>query len=345
MNDNLNIGALLAEQVERLFAAEVTRATLVAAESGQLAHALWQQLEEMGVPSALVAEDAGGAGLLWSDLEGVLSCAGFHAAPLPLGETLAARQALAEVGLTLPGGPLALTDSPLVMAADGALSGTLVVPWGGQCEHLVAVAEGPQGPSLCLLAAAAGTPHPGGTSRIPALALCLDGMQPLASAPAPARAEFGLRAELAAVRAAQIGGALERLLALCVEYGNTRTQFGRPIGKFQAVQQMIAALAEQAAAARVAGQLACRSLASANPGFGVAAAKVQAGKSAAAGAAIAHQVFGAMGITDEHELHFHTRRLWQWRDEGGSEHWWAEHLGRRVIAAGGAGLWPTLVGG
>src|SRR5690606_21215271 len=188
--------ALLAEQVERLFAAEVTRATLVAAESGQLAHALWQQLEEMGVPSALVAEDAGGAGLLWSDLEGVLSCAGFAAAPLPLGGPL-------------PGRPLALTDSPLVMAADGALSGTLVVPWGGQCEHLVAVAEGPQGPSLCLLAAAAGTPHPGGTSRIPALALCLDGMQPLASAPAPARAEFGLRAELAAVRAAQIGGALE----------------------------------------------------------------------------------------------------------------------------------------
>jgi acyl-CoA dehydrogenase len=55
-------------------------------------------------------------------------------------------------------------------------------------------------------------------------------------------------------------------------------------------------------------------------------------------------VFGAIGVTEEHELHYYTRRLWQWRAEGGSEHWWSERLGRQVLAAGGAALWPFLTG-
>jgi alkylation response protein AidB-like acyl-CoA dehydrogenase len=78
--------------------------------------------------------------------------------------------------------------------------------------------------------------------------------------------------------------------------------------------------------------------------FEIAAAKARAGEAAGTGAAIAHQVHGALGFTQEHELHRFTRRLWTWRDEFGAEaHWWRV-VGSRAIAAGGDGLWPLLVG-
>ena len=60
------------------------------------------------------------------------------------------------------------------------------------------------------------------------------------------------------------------------------------------------------------------------------------------GAAIAHQVHGAIGFTHEHSLHFATRRLWAWREEFGADAWWAERLGQAAIAAGAAGFWPAL---
>ena len=43
-----------------------------------------------------------------------------------------------------------------------------------------------------------------------------------------------------------MSGAMERVLALSVAYANDRRQFGKPIGKFQAIQQNLAVLAAQA---------------------------------------------------------------------------------------------------
>src|SRR5690606_37212191 len=112
----------------------------------------------------------------------------------------------------------------------------------------------------------------------------------------------GLQAMLAAIRAAQIAGALSRVLEMCVEYANTRAQFGRPIAKFQAIQHQLAELAEQAAAAQVASLYACRQIDADHIRHGAAIAKTCTGKAATRGAAIAHQVFGAIGVTDEHLL-------------------------------------------
>ena len=65
----------------------------------------------------------------------------------------------------------------------------------------------------------------------------------------------------------------------------------------------------------------------------VAVAKMRVGEAAGRGAKVAHQVHGAIGFTHEHELHYRTRRLWAWRDECGSETWWAELVGEVVLAA------------
>ena len=57
---------------------------------------------------------------------------------------------------------------------------------------------------------------------------------------------------------------------------------------------------------------------------------MRVGEAAGTGAAIAHQVHGAMGFTYEHTLHHATRRLWAWREEFGNETYWAMRLGRMV---------------
>ncbi|PPR59763.1 MAG: hypothetical protein CFH10_01784, partial [Alphaproteobacteria bacterium MarineAlpha4_Bin2] len=60
------------------------------------------------------------------------------------------------------------------------------------------------------------------------------------------------------------------------------------------------------------------------------------------GAAIAHQVHGAIGFTMEHILQRYSRRVWSWRDEFGSESTWAVRLGAAMAAKGGDELWATL---
>jgi alkylation response protein AidB-like acyl-CoA dehydrogenase len=74
----------------------------------------------------------------------------------------------------------------------------------------------------------------------------------------------------------------------------------------------------------------------------VASAKIRVGEAAAAGAAIAHQVHGAIGFSQEPVLHRYTQRLWAWRDDFGSESVWAERLGQRVARNGAEALWPML---
>jgi hypothetical protein len=46
---------------------------------------------------------------------------------------------------------------------------------------------------------------------------------------------------------------------------------------------------------------------------------------------IAHQVHGAIGFTEEHLLHYSTRRLWSWREEFGNENQWAGKLGKKIL--------------
>jgi alkylation response protein AidB-like acyl-CoA dehydrogenase len=115
-------------------------------------------------------------------------------------------------------------------------------------------------------------------------------------------------------------------------------QFGRAIGKFQAVQQMLALLASHAAAAAAAVDLGCDGLACGDGLPEVAVAKSRAGEAAGFAAEIAHQVIAAMGFTLEHPLHRYTRRLWSWRDECGNEVFWNRRLA--VLPAGG--LWAAV---
>ncbi len=96
------------------------------------------------------------------------------------------------------------------------------------------------------------------------------------------------------------------------------------------------------AAASAAADGAAEAWSHAEFGLATAMAKARVGEAAGKVAAICHQVHGAMGFTQEHPLHFATRRLWSWRDEFGSERYWNRELGRQLAEAGADALWPRI---
>jgi acyl-CoA dehydrogenase len=144
--------------------------------------------------------------------------------------------------------------------------------------------------------------------------------------------QCGWRAIAATIAAAAISGAAERVLDMTVAYANDRVQFGKPIGKQQAVQQQLALMAELTIACRIAAQTACaeRLL----PDYLKAAMAKQVTSEAASQIAnIAHAVHGAIGISADYDLQLYTRRLHAWRLADGSESYWAREIGRVRLGA------------
>jgi len=168
---------------------------------------------------------------------------------------------------------------------------------------------------------------------------------------APAASGIGaaqLRAVGAAMRSLQIAGALAHITAISVQYAQDRVQFGRPIGKFQAVQQNLAVLAGQTAAAVAAANLGIEALSDpdlAHQEFLIAIAKTRVGEAATLACEIAHQVHGAIGFTKEYALQLSTRRLWSWREEFGGDPEWAARVGAYACRRGAGDLWPLLTDG
>lgn len=140
------------------------------------------------------------------------------------------------------------------------------------------------------------------------------------------------RPTAAAIAAVQMAGAMAELLDMTVEYAGARRQFGRDIGRFQAVQQQIAVMAEEVAAARMAAQMAfvgrIEDLSERRAGI----AKLRASRASETVVAVAHAVHGAIGISQEHRLHHYAGRLRRWRLSHGGESWWAERLGESLLA-------------
>jgi acyl-CoA dehydrogenase len=326
------------------------------AEKGEWPTALWDALEESGLPLTWVSDEYGGAGAELADGFAVLRVSGRFAAPVPLAETLLAGWLLAEAKIAAPSGPMTIApvheDGNITVGADGKLSGRARhVPFARNAEHIAVVATQNGRPVIALVDAKSATISPGiGLSGEARDTVSFDGAPALDVKPAPGLDPARLTLIAAAARAQQMAGALERILEQSVQYSLDRSQFGRPIAKFQAVQQNLAALAGEVAAASAAadgaaGAVAQHGIASDITAAQVAIAKLRVGDAAGSGAAIAHQVHGAMGFTYEHTLHHSTRRLWGWREEFGNETLWAERLGRMVAAADADELWPFVTRG
>jgi acyl-CoA dehydrogenase len=328
-----------------------------AAQWGTLWGTLWQALEDTGLTLAGSPEDAGGSGGDLTAAADIAVAAGAAAAPVPLAETLAAGMLLARAGAEIPAGPLTLAvasgrDIPLRRVPYGRLATTVAVGSGGDGDWLAVIARpGRVTPGRNL----AGEPRdevdlgPGaGAREVP-----------------PGTADYARRL-LRMFRALLIAGAAQRALELTVAYVNEREQFGRALARFPTVQQEIARMAGEVALISAATQAAVAAEQAmteqtrpestrGQPGAGalfpvlsaVLAAKAQASDNAGTVAAIAHQLHGAIGTTEEHRLRLTTTRLWSWRDEDGTAAECFAELGRAALDAARqhqGGLWPWLTG-
>ena len=347
--------SIITDTATRIFADLCEPQTINAAEEGAWPQALWDALEESGLPLTWVPDTLGGAGAEMIDGFAVLRVAGRSAAPVPLAETLLAGWLLAQARIEAPAGPMTL--APVYEDGHIALTGRTLrgrarhLPYARNARHIVVLAAEAGTPTVALVAAD-GLAITQGTSLAgePRDTVSFDGATALATGPAPALDMPGLVRLGAAARAQQMAGALEHILDQSVQWSLDRVQFGRPIAKFQAVQHNLAALAGEVAAAGAAADAAAEAIAL--HGIGgelvaaeVAIAKLRVGEAAGTGAAIAHQVHGAMGFTYEHSLHHATRRLWAWREEFGNETHWAARLGKMVAARGADALWPFITQG
>ncbi len=358
MNDRAtemsDIRAMLVESATRLFADQVDAQMLEAAKHDGWSSALWKIVEEAQLPLVSIAEEAGGAGGTISDLAAVLRIAGRCAAPIPLAETALAGWMLAGSGLQIPAGPLTIAPAhgeSVVARKAGAqwkLSGAMKrVPWARIAGRIVVLAAGPAGDIVACVDPGQCTITPGrNLASEPRDDVMLDDVPVDAGLAAPAAAGVDLRAlrlRGALARSLLMAGALERALELAVRYATERSQFGRKIGQFQAIQQELARFAGEVAAAVAAALSAAGAVERDDHAtLAVAAAKIRTAQAAHEGALIAHQVHGAIGVTDEYALHHSTLRLWAWREEWGNEAAWAMELGRSIAAGGADRLWPSL---
>lgn len=344
------IGDQLRETAARVFAGHCEPAAQRAAEQGIWPTAAWTALAEAGFLRAMAPESAGGFGIDVADALSLLKVAGAYALPAPLAETMLAGWLLAGAGLEIPEGILTVAPNPaadsLSLSQDQTgwrLDGSASrVPWARNADAIALMVNAGDGARVVLATRDQWRSDAGeNIAREPRDAVHFDCAR-VQTAVAPFGARQ-LRAVGAAMRVQQMAGALVRLTAMTTQYAQDRVQFGRPIGKFQAVQQNLAVLAGQAAAASAAADWAAEAVADGVRLLPIAAAKARVGEAAGIGAAIAHQVHGAIGFTAEHSLHFLTKRLWSWRDEFGNEAEWNLLVGRHMAEAGSHRLWSEIV--
>jgi acyl-CoA dehydrogenase len=311
---------------------------------------LWKTLEGAGLARVTLPEEAGGSGGTFADSAAVLFAAGQYAARVPLVETdLLAGWLLQAAGIEPPAGPLAAVVGELEVDGDTARGRLERVPWARSVAG-VAVLSGSQ----VLLVGPDGLDITDGANLAeePRDTVLVDGPVTVAPVPEGAAEEYRLRAALG--RAQLLAGAARGAPTAAVRYAGERVQFGRPIGKLQAVQQQLAIAAAEVGAASAAASAAARTATTVQMGggrmgapatrFAVAAAKARTGEAAGVVARVAHQVHGAIGFTREHDLRLVTTRLWAWRDEDGTDAQWNAEVGAAALAAGPDGLWPLVTG-
>jgi len=292
---------LLAEGVRDYLAGthgpEVLRRLDAAREAGEGNRdpAIWQGLVDMGLPGLLVPEAFGGMGLNLID-----------AVPIAVE---CGRACLAE---------------PLVETA------FVAVPWlvrQGDTDRLEAIATGGH------KAALAHVVNPWVADGEGKRLISIDPMRNLAWAPRRSTADPYLLDVGALMNAAQLVGVAEAMMAQAVEYAKVRTQFGQPIGAFQAVKHQLANCAVAIEFAKPALLRAGLALQSEEAGASVhvSHAKVAASDAATQTGEVAVQVHGAMGYTYEVDLHFWLKRSWALAGGWGSRGFHMQRIDEAVI--------------
>ncbi len=311
---------MFAEAIEAILVDQCTPATIRAIENGGSAATLWSALAESGFLELMASEEAGGAGLDLDAIFPIFVAFGRHAVPVPAAQSIAARALLGQV--PAPQGMLTLVGHAR-READGSVS-AVDVPFGAIAEHALANIDGQRVLLDCARAQRTATGIRG--SLAASLRWTADAIETPIGDNGTQVAEFS-----AALHAAAIAGAMERMFSMTLGYCNDRVQFGKAIGKFQAIQHQLSVMAEHVACAGVAAELAFTAGAKIPPRLAAATAKARTSASVPLVTSTAHALHGAIGVTEEFDLQLYSRRLHEWRMADGSEAYWNRIVGETML--------------
>lgn len=271
-------------------------------------------LAEVGVLAALIPEAHDGLGLSALEICGMLEEAGYAAVPEPLLDTWVAAPLLAGTALGTEWLPrIAAGDAALAVGVDG---GAVV---GADRADLVVLLQ----PAWAVAVPTADAMLSPQAVADPTRALFSVSWRegvgtPLCDDPAALVAARD-RGTLAA--AATLLGLGRWMLDTTVAYAKVREQFRRPIGSFQAVKHMLAnsLLALDFATPTVQAAAWSMATGAADTSTRVAAAKLRCNAAAGAVGRTALQVHGAIGYSEEHDLHLWLKRTWALQRTWGSD--------------------------
>jgi len=302
----MSMDVMMRDAFAALLTSEAPLSLVRSAEQGQGTGALADALDASGFLDALVPEEQGGAGLTLAEFHPLVELAGAHLLPYPFAETALSRALLAGEGAP---------DGPVIWVA-------------GHVPPLE------MGANLALIGAA------GGLSLAPVTGTEPDGFgfqqAVLGAERTPCISRGDLLCWGAAVSSTLMVGAMQTVLSLAMTHANDRQQFGRPLGKFQAIQHQLAVMAEQVALARMASCSAFSGTLERPDRWTAGVAKTLANEAADTVAASAHGILGAMGISQDHDLQLYTRRLKRWQMSFGSAAYWARELATMRLGDGDA---------
>lgn len=314
---------MFSEAIDDILKDQCTPAVVRAIQAGESPAALWDAIASAGFLELLSAEADGGAGLSLAELFPVLRCFGHYTVPVPVAQTIVAR-ALVGSHLVIPPGMVTLAQT-FRREASGAISCALT-PYGMLADFVLTR----DGDSLLLLPCAAARRAGTGVQN------CLTATLTWPDESSATRALQGgamLPAFAAALHAALLSGVMNRVFEITLQYCNDRVQFGKSLGKFQAVQHQLSVMAEHTAAASIAAEAAFQGTENAPSLLTAAMAKSRTSEAAVLVASIAHALHGAIGVTEEYDLQLLTRCLHEWRTAHGSEAYWNTVIGQQVFGS------------
>ncbi len=340
-DDNADLRKLVDDIGKRSFEARLGRRRI----PDEFDEDLWRHLDETGLARLTSTPDLGAGP---EQLAVVLRGVARHAGAVPLTETDALAAWLANsVGLDLPDGPLtvAIADAD---AVDGRITGTATdVPWTRAAAAVLLVARGYDATRVGVLDTAAATIEDGhNLAGEPRDRVTFDvGVDALTKVNPALGTELSVRGSWC--RCVQIIGALDAAAAMTVAHTTERVQFGRPLSKFQAVQHALAEMAGEIERARAMATLAVAAasdygFAAPQTEYALTTARVAVGRAVTQVTTIAHQLHGAIGVTDEHPLWTATTRAQSWAAEYGTTVGHARRLGRMALSV--ADPWDLVVG-
>lgn len=118
-----------------------------------------------------------------------------------------------------------------------------------------------------------------------------------------------LQEQAAVAKCSELLGIIQTAFLMSVSYAKERTQFGRPIGSFQAVQHHCANMAVDVDGARFITYKAAWKLAEfQSAGMEASMAKAWTIDAARKVTTLGHQIHGAISFCDEHDLHLYYRK-------------------------------------